>query len=276
MITGIVGLGLIGGSLAKAYKRDKNEIVYAFDIDNSITDFAILSGAVDKRLTKDNIKECDLILIAVYPEAASEFIEEYSAYISDKTFVIDCLGTKEEICDIGFKYAKKYGYTFVGGHPMAGTHNSGFKYARENLFNNAPMVIVPPRYDDMLLLDKIKTLLKPVGFGSITVTTAKEHDRVIAFTSQMAHVVSNAFIKSPTAQNHKGFSAGSFKDLTRVAWLNPEMWAELFLKNKEPLLYELQLFINNLTKYKEALENDDKKYLTDLLEEGRQLKKSSQ
>ena len=137
MITGIVGLGLIGGSLAKAYKRDKNEIVYAFDIDNSITDFAILSGAVDKRLTKDNIKECDLILIAVYPEAASEFIEEYSAYISDKTFVIDCLGTKEEICDIGFKYAKKYGYTFVGGHPMAGTHNSGFKYARENLFNNA-------------------------------------------------------------------------------------------------------------------------------------------
>ena len=276
MITGIVGLGLIGGSLAKAYKRDKTETVYAFDIDDSITDFAILSGAVDKRLTKDNIKECDLVLIAVYPEAASEFIEEYSEYISDKSFVIDCLGTKEEICNIGFKYAKKYGYTFVGGHPMAGTHNSGFKYARENLFNNAPMVIVPPRYDDMLLLDKIKTLLKPVGFGSITVTTAKEHDRVIAFTSQMAHVVSNAFIKSPTAQNHKGFSAGSFKDLTRVAWLNPEMWAELFLKNKEPLLYELELFINNLTKYKEAIENDDKKYLIDLLEEGRQLKKSSQ
>ena len=159
---------------------------------------------------------------------------------------------------------------------MAGTHNSGFKYARENLFNNAPMVIVPPRYDDMLLLDKIKTLLKPAGFGSITVTTAKEHDRIIAYTSQMAHVVSNAFIKSPTAQNHKGFSAGSFKDLTRVAWLNPEMWADLFLKNKEPLLYELELFINNLTKYKEAIENDDNKYLIDLLEEGRQLKKSSQ
>ncbi len=276
MITGIVGLGLIGGSLAKAYKRDEKQTVYAFDIDDNITDFAILSGAVDKKLTKENIKECELILVAVYPEAAVEFLKEYSQYISKTSVVIDCLGTKEEICEIGFKLAKKHGYTFAGGHPMAGTHNSGFKYARENLFNNAPMVIVPPRYDDMMLLDRIKTLLAPAKFGSITVTTAKEHDRVIAFTSQMAHVVSNAFVKSPTAQNHKGFSAGSFKDLTRVAWLNPPMWAELFLKNKEPLLFELDLFIDNMLKYKKAIENDDKDYLIDLLEEGRQLKKSSQ
>ncbi len=276
MKVGIIGLGLIGGSLAKAYKREKTVTVSALDKDEHITDFAILSGAVDEKLTKENISECELILIAVYPEAATEFLYEYSGLISKNAVVIDCLGVKEEICNVGFKLAKKHGYTFVGGHPMAGTHNSGFKYSRENLFHNAPMVIVPPRYDDIELLDKIKTMLSPVGFGSITVTTAREHDRVIAFTSQMAHVVSNAFIKSPTAQNHKGFSAGSFKDLTRVAWLNPEMWAELFLKNKKPLLNELDLFIDNMLKYKKALEEDDKNYLVDLLEEGRQLKKSSQ
>ncbi len=276
MIVGIIGLGLIGGSLAKAYKRDKNVIVSALDKDDSVTDFAILSGAVDKKLTRENIEECDLILIAVYPDAAVEFLNDYSSLISKNTVVIDCLGVKKEICDIGFELAKKYGFTFAGGHPMAGTHNSGFKYSRENLFHNAPMVIVPPRYDDITLLDKIKSMLSPVGFGSITVTTAEEHDRVIAFTSQMAHIVSNGFIKSPTAQNHKGFSAGSFKDLTRVAWLNPQMWAELFLKNKEPLLFELDLFIDNMLKYKKALEEDDKNCLVDLLEEGRQLKKSSQ
>ena len=276
MIVGIIGLGLIGGSLAKAYKRDKSITVSALDKDESITDFAILSNAVDKKLTKENIKECDLILIAVYPDAAVEFLNEYSSLISKNTVVIDCLGVKKEICDIGFKLSKKYGFTFAGGHPMAGTHNSGFKYSRENLFHNAPMVIVPPRYDDITLLDKIKSMLSPVGFGSITVTTAEEHDRVIAFTSQMAHIVSNGFIKSPTAQNHKGFSAGSFKDLTRVAWLNPQMWAELFLKNKEPLLFELDLFIDNMLKYRKALEEDDKNCLIDLLEEGRQLKKSSQ
>ncbi len=276
MKVGIIGLGLIGGSLAKAYKRDESVTVLALDTDESTLNFAILSGAVDKKLTKENISECDLILIAVYPEAAVDFLIEYSDKISKNTIVIDCLGVKKEICEIGFKLAKKYGYTFAGGHPMAGTHNSGFKYARENLFHNAPMVIVPPRYDDIKLLDKIKTMLSPVGFGSITVTTAEEHDRVISFTSQMAHIVSNAFIKSPTAQIHKGFSAGSFKDLTRVAWLNPQMWSELFLKNKEPLLFELDLFIDNMLKYKKALEEDDKNYLIDLLEEGRQLKKSSQ
>ena len=229
-----------------------------------------------EKLTKENIGECELILIALYPDAAVDFLNEYANLISKDSVVIDCLGVKKEICDIGFKLAKKYDFTFAGGHPMAGTHNSGFKYARENLFHNAPMVIVPPRYDDITLLDKIKTLLAPVGFGSITVTTAEEHDRVIAFTSQMAHIVSNGFIKSPTAQNHKGFSAGSFKDLTRVAWLNPNMWAELFIKNKEPLLFELDLFIDNMLKYRKALKENDKNYLIDLLEEGRQLKKSSQ
>ena len=146
---------------------------------------------------------------------------------------MDCCGIKEEICACGFAMAQNFGFTFIGGHPMAGSHFSGFKYSRSNLFQGAPMVLVPPVFDDPMLLERAKDVLKPCNFGSFSVTTAKKHDELIAFTSQMPHIVSNAYIKSPTAQLHKGFSAGSYRDLTRVAWLNPQMWSELFLSNKE-------------------------------------------
>ena len=155
---------------------------------------------------------------------------------------------------------------------MAGSHNAGFKYSRSNLFQGAPMVLVPPRFDDPVLLQRAKDALLPCGFGSFSVTTAQEHDIMIAFTSQMPHIVSNAYIKSPTATAHKGFSAGSYKDLTRVAWLNPQMWAELFLSNKENIINELSLYIQNLQKYKDALETQDEAYLIQLLDEGRKRK----
>ena len=155
---------------------------------------------------------------------------------------------------------------------MAGSHNSGFKHSRSNLFQGAPMVLVPPRFDDPLLLQRIVDALEPCGFKSYSVTTAEKHDEMIAFTSQMPHIVSNAFIKSPTALTHKGFSAGSYRDLTRVAWLNPEMWTELFLSNRENLLTELNFYINSLCAYKEAIENNDAPALTKLLVEGRMRK----
>ena len=155
---------------------------------------------------------------------------------------------------------------------MAGSHFSGFKYSRSNLFQGAPMVLVPPRFDDPMLLEHAKELLKPCHFGSFSVTTASAHDKMIAFTSQMPHIVSNAYIKSPTADSHKGFSAGSYKDLTRVAWLNPKMWAELFLSNKENILEELTVYIKNLTEYKNAIEANDEETLIRILDEGRKRK----
>ena len=155
---------------------------------------------------------------------------------------------------------------------MAGSHHSGFKYSRSNLFQGAPMVLVPPRFDDPVMLSKAKELLSPCGFGRYSITTAEEHDKMIAFTSQMPHIVSNAYIKSPTAQSHKGFSAGSYKDLTRVAWLNPDMWTELFLSNKENILAELSFYIQSLQQYQTAIENNDAEMLRDLLEEGRKRK----
>ncbi len=271
MTVGVVGLGLIGGSMARAYQKS-GHCVLACDTDTSILGFAQLAGVVSAPLSEENIHKCELIMLAVYTDASASWLEENAKYINKNALVIDCCGVKEEICKRCFPVADFYGFTFVGGHPMAGSHNSGFKYSRSNLFQGAPMVIVPPRYDDPELFERIKTALSPCGFKRFSVTTAQEHDKMIAFTSQMPHILSNAFIKSPTALSHKGFSAGSYKDLTRVAWLNPQMWSELFLTNKENVINELDFYIESLSKYKQALENEDAAALTFLLDEGRRRK----
>lgn len=268
---GIVGLGLIGGSFAKAYHAAGHKVL-ASDTDASILEFAKLSGNVDDNLSRENLKDCNLILICVYPQAAADFLVNEGPYIGTHPIVIDCCGTKRVIVDAGMAAAKRFGFTYVGGHPMAGTQFSGFKHAKKEMFKGAPMVIVPPTNDDLDLLMRIKDLLSPAGFKSITVSSAEKHDEMIAFTSQLAHVVSSAYIKSPTARAHKGFSAGSYKDMTRVAWLNPEMWAELFLDNKDYLSDEIDALIDNLTAYKEALAADDRDGLIALLQEGKLLK----
>lgn len=272
MKVGVIGLGLIGGSMAKAYKRDPEMQVFGADSNRTIVDFAILAQAIDAELTDALLPEIDLLFLASYPQGVIEHLQRVAPLLSPKCMVIDLSGIKQKICQVGFPLAEQYGFCFVGGHPMAGTHKSGFKYSQEDLFDGAPMVIVPPVFDDILLLDRIKTLLAPARFGRISAITAVEHDRRIAFTSQMAHVVSNAFIKSPTARAHDGFSAGSYRDLTRVAWLNPDMWAELFLENREALLFELDTLIASLSQYRKAIDENDLPTLRRLLDEGRKIK----
>ena len=271
MTVGILGLGLIGGSLARAYAI-AGHTVYVSVRNETMLSFAQLAGAVHGPLTPENMAECDLILLAIYPDGSATWLENNAQYIDPKTLVIDSCGIKREICRRCFPMAEKYGFTFVGGHPMAGSQFSGFKYSRADLYKGAPMVLVPPRFDDIDLLDRCKKALDPCEFGSFSVTTAEDHDRMIAFTSQMPHILSNAFIKSPTALHHKGFSAGSYKDLTRVAWLNAPMWAELFMENKDFTLNELDIYINNLTAYRDALAQGDMETLTALLEEGKRRK----
>ena len=274
MTVGIIGLGLIGGSMAKAYKENSGATVLAADRDSTIVEYARLQGTVDGELTADTIPSCDLILIALYPRAAMEYLKNTAHLIAKEALVIDLCGTKRTICEAGFALAEQYGFTFVGGHPMAGLHHSGFKYARGNLFHGASMVLVPPTFDDIFLLDRVKKALAPVGFGRMTVTTADQHDEMIAFTSQLAHVVSNAYVKSPTARSHKGFSAGSYKDLTRVARLNEEMWSELFVENKEHLVSELNTLIASLTEYRDAIRDGDTDATRSLLKDGREAKES--
>ncbi|HIQ76166.1 MAG TPA: prephenate dehydrogenase [Candidatus Faecousia excrementipullorum] len=272
MRVGILGLGLIGGSLARAYAKAGHR-VFAQDQDASILEFAQLAGAVEAPLNQETIPQCDLILLAIYTGGCIAWLEENAGKISPEALVMDCCGVKKEICDFAFPVAEKYGFTFIGGHPMAGSHQSGFKYSRSNLFQGAPMVLVPPRFDDARLLERAVEALAPCHFGKFSVTTGEKHDEMIAFTSQMPHIVSNAYIKSPTAAAHKGFSAGSYKDLTRVAWLNPGMWAELFLANKENILKELDVYIHSLCQYRDAIVREDEAQLVQLLEDGRRRKK---
>lgn len=271
MQIGIVGLGLMGGSAARAYKL-AGHTVLADDRDKLMLEYAILCGAVDDTLSPENMAACDVVIIALYPKAAAAFLEKNAAQFGENTLVIDFCGTKQGICDIGFALAKAHGFVFVGGHPMAGTHLSGFKHSRADLFQGATMVIVPPVFDDIALLDRVKEGLLPLGFGSMSVTSAAAHDERIAFTSQLAHLVSNAYVKSPTAKEHKGHSAGSYRDLTRVAHLQPDMWTELFLENREPLLKELDSLMENLAAYRDALTREDRETLWQLLEDGRRIK----
>ena len=271
MTVGILGLGLIGGSMARAYALE-GHTVYAIQRNEEMLQFAMMTGAVHGRLDEETIPQCDLILLAIYPRGCVQWLEKNAHLIRPGTLVMDGAGIKREICEKCFPLAERFGFTFVGGHPMAGSQFSGFKYSRATLFKGQPMVLVPPRFDDIDLLERCKNALAPLGFGRFSVTTADDHDRMIAFTSQMPHILSNAFIKSPTAGSHKGFSAGSYKDLTRVAWLNAPMWAELCMENKDHMLYELNYYLESLTAYRDALESGDLETLTALLQEGKRRK----
>ncbi|MBR3557127.1 MAG: prephenate dehydrogenase [Oscillospiraceae bacterium] len=273
MTVGILGLGLIGGSFARAYSS-QGHTVLAWDTDETILSFARLCGAVSGELNAGTAACCDLILLCVYPGAAIAWLREMGESIGPGPLVVDCCGTKRVIFAEGAALAKRFGFTYLGGHPMAGTQYSGFKHSRANLFQGAPMVLVPVDHDDIVLLSRARELLEPAGFGSFSVTTAEKHDEMIAFTSQLAHVVSSAYIKSPTALSHKGFSAGSYRDMTRVAWLNPEMWSELFLDNRDNLLRELDILSENLDAYRRALRDGDRAQLIRLLQEGKERKEA--
>lgn len=271
LTVGVAGLGLMGGSFAKAYKAAGHR-VYACNRSRDTLEMAIMQNAADAELTRENVKDCDLLLIALYPEATVEYLRSLAPYIASHTVVIDTCGVKRAVCESCFPIAEEHGFTFIGGHPMAGTQFSGYKYSRASMYKDSSMILVPRSFDDIELFDRVKSLLTPCRFGRVTITTAEKHDAMIAFSSQMAHVVSSAFVKSPSAREHRGYSAGSYKDLTRVAWLNEKMWAELFLDNRDNLLSELDVFIENLSKYREALSLGDRAALEELLREGRLIK----
>lgn len=272
MKIGIVGLGLIGGSMAKAWKSKTECTVLGWDASHAVVELAQAADAIDGVLVPDRLAECDVVMIAINPRDVVEYVRENAAKFGKGSLVIDCAGTKRDVCAACFPLAEEHSFCFIGGHPMAGSHKGSFANSRANLFSGAPMVIVPPAFDDIVLLDRVKKMMLQLGFGKVSVTTAERHDSMIAFTSQLAHVVSNAYIKSPTALEHKGFSAGSYKDLTRVAWLNPTMWTQLFLENSDFLLRELDALIENLSAYKQALETGDGDMLERLLAEGRDRK----
>ena len=266
----IIGLGLIGGSLAKAFKAYTDNRVYGCDADAATLAYAKLSETIDEPLTDEILPECDLVIVALYPNATIRVLSEKAPLIKKGALVIDTCGTKRKVCAACFALAETYGFTFVGGHPMAGIQFSGIKYSRADLFKGASMILVPPHLDDMAFLTGMKTLYLPLGFSKVVLTTPEKHDEIIAFTSQLAHIVSSAYIKSDTAKLHHGFSAGSYKDMTRVATLNDTMWTELFLENRDNLLHEIDNIVSALTDFRAALAADDGEKLSALLREGTQ------
>lgn len=266
---GIISLGLMGGSFAKAFAAAGIE-VYGRDISEDVLEMAEIE-TIKGELTDEIVPTCELIVLAGYPKVAISELKRIAPLVSPGAIVMDTGGVKKVICDACFPVAENYPFTFVGCHPMAGTQYSGFAHARANMFHGAPLVIVPPKMDDferLDLLERMKQLLAPLGFATFTLTTAERHDEIIAFTSQLAHVVSNAYMKSPEAKVHKGFSAGSYKDLTRVARLNPDMWTELFLEDADNLSREIGCLIGHLQEYKDAIDARDSKHLRELLADG--------
>ena len=261
---GIVGLGLIGGSLAKAFKQYTSCTVTGYDADPEIISRGVLEGVIDGEM---NIEDCDFIISALYPSDTIDFIKSNADRIKKGAFVCDCGGTKKLVCDQCCEIADAAGFTFVGMHPMAGTEHSGYGFSTGELFGGASLIIC----SDHKLHD-IEQLFGKIGFETFRYTTPENHDRMIAFTSQLAHIVSNAFVKSPQYSIHGGYSAGSLKDLTRVAWLNETMWTELFLQNRQFLAEEIDFLVANLQKYSNAIKTGDSKDLKALLAEGRKIK----
>ena len=275
MIVGIVGLGLIGGSMAKSTKIRTAHTVYGIDLDAETMMMARMCGAIDAPLTDENLPQCDLILVGICPNAAITWVDEHAHLIAKSAIVVDLCGVKRIVVDAIVPIAKKHGFTYIGGHPMAGKERGGFTSSTDSLYVGASMILTPDKGVDVQHLELLKHFFLDLGFASITFSTPEEHDRIIAFTSQLAHITSSAYIKSPEAQRSRGFSAGSFKDMTRVARLDERMWTELFLADADYLAEELDILIQNLSTYATALKARDAVQLEQLLKDGREKKASA-
>lgn len=268
MKVGIIGLGLIGGSLGRAIVKKTDCTVYAFDIDKHAMIEGKLLNAYHFALTKENAKEMDMLFFSLYPEALEQSLEEFCPLLKDGALVLDCCGNKRRVVKQMKELCKKFpSLDFISAHPMAGREFSGISHSTTTLFDRASMILVPVKAE-LKRIKEVKEFALSLGFGSVVISTAENHDKIIAFTSQLAHLVSSSYIKSPTASEFMGFSAGSFRDMTRVARLSPEMWAQLTVDNADFLSNEIDYLIQSLSEYKDALINKDKLKMKELLTDG--------
>lgn len=268
----VVGLGLIGGSICKCLKKHTFHHVMGLDTDKTTIKKALDQKAIDESINTDRLGEANLSIICLYPESICEFVKNNAEKFRKGSIVIDTCGVKKSIVDACTPILNEKGVLFVGTHPMAGREFSGFDYSTDDLFDNASFIITPNDDTPQIAIDLLSTLAGSIGFGNVVTATPEKHDQVIAYTSQLAHVVSNAYVKSPSVLDFNGFSAGSFMDLTRVAKLNENMWTSLFLHNKKALLSEIDQIIKSISEYRDALNDEDYEKLHDLLKDGRVLK----
>lgn len=266
----IVGLGLIGGSLAKAIKATSDNYISGYDCSQEVVKAAIKDKTIDDYT--ENFSGYDMVIISIYPNDTVDFLNQHVDEFSENSIVVDCCGVKGFVCTQAEILFKNSPAVYIGGHPMAGREFSGYENSVSNLFETASMILTPISSSNEQAVEKCESFFLKTGFKTIVITTPEHHDKVIAYTSQLAHVVSSAYMQSPTADDFKGFSAGSFADLTRVAKLNPTMWSELFLCNKKALCNEIDSLISSLDTFKSFIENEDRENLYNILEKGSQIK----
>ncbi|MBR3493801.1 MAG: prephenate dehydrogenase [Clostridia bacterium] len=274
MNIGIAGLGLIGGSLARTIRLHTDHRIWGADTDPAALERARQMDVIDGVLDSEKLRGCSLVLVALYPGAIVEWIREHAGLFAPDCLVIDCGGVKQAVMEDVTPIAAGQRWHFIGGHPMAGREYSGFRYAQDDLFDHASMILTPLPEEQLSVLQRARDFFMDIGFRRVQFTTPGQHDEMIAYTSQLAHVVSSAYVKSPLAPRHKGFSAGSFADMTRVARLNEELWTELFLDNREALLPELEHLIERLGEYRDVLRAGDAEKLRAMLREGREIKEA--
>ena len=268
MNIGIIGLGLIGGSLAKSIKQHSSHTVWGYDIDSNVITKALMCGAMDDELNDERLAQCGIVLVALYPERCVRYISENADKFAPNTLVVDCAGVKRSVYGPVSEVAKGRSWTYIGGHPMAGKERNGFDVSDAHLFRGASYILVPCGAPQEAV-DTVRQLAFSMGFGSVTLANPAHHDRMIAYTSQLPHVLACAYVLSPSCEQHVGFSAGSYHDVSRVARINEVMWTELFLENREPLLAELDLLLDNLKDFRDAIHREDGDTLRRIMKQSR-------
>ena len=269
----VIGLGIIGGSFCKAIKKHTAHTVIGINRTHSVAEQAKNDGSIDVIGTVESLGEADIIFLCMYPQACVDFIKENGKFIKKGALVTDSSGIKSAICPQLYELSQEFGFVFVGSHPMAGKEKNGYGVSEAGLYKGASFIITPCGADEKYV-NKLADLALSIGFGQVKITTPEEHDRMIAFTSQLPHVLACSYVLSPCCPNHNGFSAGSYRDVSRVANINSKLWSELFLENREPLITELDILIDNITRIKDAIKDNDREALADLLEQGHKIKQA--
>lgn len=271
----VIGMGLIGGSFCKTIKKNTDHKVWGIDKNVETAQAALRDGSVDRIIDVDELCECDVSIVALHPQPTIDFILENAFRFKKGAVVMDVCGVKKSITDAVEEKLAENGVRFVPTHPMAGREYSGYEYSLDSMFDNASFIIAKTDNTDPTAIQTVEVLAREMKFKRIVISDPEHHDRVIAFTSQLAHVLSNAYIKSPTLHERSGYSAGSFLDMTRVAKLNEDMWTTLFMMNKNPLLFEIDTIIQHLTEYRNAIADGNGNRLKELLRDGRIIKENS-
>jgi prephenate dehydrogenase len=271
----VVGLGLIGGSYCKAISSYTKHEVYGMDTDKAVIKSAIQCGCIVNGAEESQLESFDMVIVCLHPKPAEAFMRKNMGNLKKGCILTDVCGIKGQMTVNMTGLAKENGVNYVGTHPMAGKERFGFEFSDGSLFIGSNFIITPLPESDKASVLEVEKLAKEMGFGKIVETSPFDHDSIIAYTSQLAHVVSSAYVKSPTMQKEIGFSAGSFKDMTRIATLNESMWTTLFLANSDCLVYEIDELIAHLGEYRRAIAENDSEKLENLLRNGRILKEEN-